>query len=309
MKARIKRIAALLQCAARYWNSDNASSTGAALAFYCAFSIAPLLVILLTLAGLFFSATAADAQVNSQLTSLFGPATAKVLLGAVHTAQHTDGAVATIVSVVTLAIGSTTVLAALQAALEVIWASQKLAVAGIRGWIRTRLMSFGFILTLGFLLLISLTISTAVTSLRTRVATTYPALVAAITMIDFTLSLVAVAGLFALMYRYMPARRLPWRIVIAGGLLTAVLFDAGRWVVGLYLAHSTQPSAYGAASSFAALLLWLYYTAQIFLFGAEFTSCLAGLRSEGAGEADRIDKLRSATGSRAESADYEPEHR
>jgi len=307
MKARIKRTVSLLQCAASYWSSDNASSTGAALAFYCAFSIAPLLVILLTLAGLFFSATAADAQVNHQLTALFGPSTAKVLLGAVHSAQHTEGLMATLVSVVTLAIGSTTVLAALQAALEVIWASQKLAVAGIRGWIRTRLMSFGFILTLGFLLLISLTVSTAVTSLRTRVATAYPALVAAITVIDFTLSLAAVAGLFALIYRYMPARRLPWRVVIAGGLLTALLFDAGRWVVGLYLAHSTQPSAYGAASSFAALLLWLYYTSQIFLFGAEFTSCLAGLRSEGAGE--RLEKLTSAGGSRAESAECEHAHR
>jgi membrane protein len=89
-----------------------------------------------------------------------------------------------------------------------------------------------------------------------------------------------VSGLFTLIYRYMPTRRLPWRTVIAGGVLTAILFDIGRWGVGLYLAHSTQPSAYGAASSFAALLLWLYYTSQIFLFGAEFTSCLAGLRNE-----------------------------
>jgi membrane protein len=87
-----------------------------------------------------------------------------------------------------------------------------------------------------------------------------------------------VGGLFALIYRYMPTRRLPWRTVIPGGLLTAGLFEAGRWGVGLYLAHSTQPSAYGAASSFAALLLWLYYTSLIFLFGAEFTSCLAGVR-------------------------------
>jgi membrane protein len=285
MKAQIKRTASLLKCAASYWNSDNASNTGAALAFYCAFSIAPLLVILLTLAGLFVNANAADAQVRVQLTSLFGPATAKVLLGAVHSAQHTEGIIATLVSVVTLAVGSTTVLAALQAALEVIWASQRLAIAGIRGWIRTRLLSFGFILTLGFLLLISLTLSAAVANLRAQVAARYPALVTAIAIVDFAVSLLVVAGLFALIYRYMPARRLPWRTVLAGGLLTAVLFDAGRWVVGLYLAHSTQPSAYGAASSFAALLLWLYYTSQIFLFGAEFTSCLAGLRSAAIGDA------------------------
>ena len=277
----VRRLAGLLRCAGSYWSADNASNTGAALAFYCAFSIAPLLVILLTLAGLFFNETTADAQVGLQLSELFGPATAKILLGAVHSAQHTQGAVATLISVVTLLIGSTTVLAALQQALEVIWRSERPALSGLRGWLRTRLLSFGFILTLGFLLLISLTLSTSLSNLRTRFAAAYPALVTLIAVADVVLSLCLVGGLFALIYRYMPTRRLSWRSVVAGGLLTAMLFDAGRWGVGLYLAHSTQPSAYGAASSFAALLLWLYYTSQIFLFGAEFTSCLAGLREEG----------------------------
>jgi membrane protein len=117
-------------------------------------------------------------------------------------------------------------------------------------------------------------------NLRTRVAEAYPALVTVIAITDITVSVLAVAGLFTLIYRYMPSQRLPWRTVISGGLLTAVLFDIGRWAVGLYLAYSTQPSAYGAASSFVALLLWLYYTSQIFLFGAEFTACLAGLRED-----------------------------
>jgi membrane protein len=280
LKALIRRTATLLQCAGSYWGSDNASTTGAALAFYCAFSIAPLLVILLTLAGLFVNEKTAAAQVGAQLAALFGPSTAKILLGAVQSAQHTEGFVATLVSVVTLLIGSTTVLAALQAALEMIWRSQKLAVAGIRGWVRTRLLSFGFILTLGFLLVISLTLSAALSNVRGRFAAAFPGLVALIAVADIVLSVLLVGGLFALIYRYLPTRRLPWKTVAAGGLLTAALFDAGRWVVGLYLAHSTQPSAYGAASSFAALLLWLYYTSQIFLFGAEFTACLAGLRDE-----------------------------
>jgi membrane protein len=280
VKARIRRVGALLRCAASYWNGDNASNTGAALAFYCAFSIAPLLVIILTVAGLFFNEKTVDAQIGAQLASLFGPATAKILLGAVHSAQHAEGVLATLVSIVTLLIGSTTVLAALQAALEVIWRSQTLAAVGIRGWLRTRLLSFGFILTLAFLLLISLTLSTALSNVRARFAAAYPGLVTLVALLDIVLSLLLVSGLFTLIYRYMPTRRLPWRTVIAGGVLTAILFDIGRWGVGLYLAHSTQPSAYGAASSFAALLLWLYYTSQIFLFGAEFTSCLAGLRNE-----------------------------
>lgn len=281
MGARIRRVLSLLKCAARFWSSDNASNTGAALAFYCAFSIAPLLVILLTLAGLFLNEKTANAQVSAQLSALFGSATAKILLGAVRSAQRTQGLFATALSVVTLVVGATTVLAALESALQIIWNSERLAIAGVRGWVRTRLLSLGFILTLGFLLVISLTVSAALSNLRARFAEAFPALVTIVALADSALSLLLIAGLFTLIYRYMPSRRLPWKIVIAGAVLTAGLFDAGRWLIGLYLAHSTQPSAYGAASSFAALLLWLYYTAQIFMFGAEFTSCLASLRTGG----------------------------
>jgi membrane protein len=279
----LRRLWSLTRCAAWYWNVDNGSNTGAALAFYCAFSLAPLLVILLTLAGIFVGKESAYGEVGGQLTALFGPSTAKILLGAVRSAQQARGTWATAISILTLLIGATTVLAALQQALEQIWQCNALAVSGIYAWFRTRLLSFGFILTLGFLLLVSLTISTALTNLRTRVASGYPAVVGALGVFDFTLSLLVIAGLFALIYRYMPARHLPWRSVALGGLVTAVLFEGGRWIISLYLAHSTQPSAYGAASSFAALLLWLYYTSLIFLFGAEFTACLGGVRSMGKG--------------------------
>jgi membrane protein len=209
---------------------------------------------------------------------LFGPATAKTLLAAVASSQETEGIVSTAVSIVTLLIGASTVLAALDAALEKIWKSEALVPHGVRGWIRTRLLSFGFILTLGFLLLVSLTISTALAGLRERIAERHEAIVGLIGALDFTVALVLVSLLFAVIYRYMPARRTPWKVVIAGGVLTALLFNLGRWVIGLYLARSTQPSAFGAAASFAALLLWLYYSAQIFLFGAEFTACMAGIR-------------------------------
>jgi membrane protein len=126
--------------------------------------------------------------------------------------------------------------------------------------------------------LVSLTVTTAISSLRSRIATDHASLVGVLGAIDLLVSVLMVASLFALIYRYMPGRRLPWGVVLVGGLLTAFLFDIGRWGVGVYLAHSTQPSAFGAASSFAALLLWLYYTAQIFLFGAQFTACLGGIR-------------------------------
>jgi membrane protein len=274
----LKNSATLVTCALQYWSSNNASTIGAALAFYCAFSLAPLLVIISTIAGLVIGSTAAYGQIGYQMDALFGPATAKILLGAVQSSQQIHGFIAAAVSVVTLVVSATTVLAALESALENIWDSTSLAPRGIMGWIRTRLLSLGFILALGFLLLVSLTVTTCLAAVRRHVAANHAALVGTIGVLDLLISLLLVAGLFAVIFRYMPARRLPWRVVLAGGLLTAGLFYVGRWAIGLYLAHSTQPTAYGAAASFAALLLWLYYTAQIFLFGAEFTACLGGLR-------------------------------
>ncbi|MEA3140522.1 MAG: rane protein [Gammaproteobacteria bacterium] len=275
----IRKTFELSRCAARYWSSDNASTTGAALAFYSAFSLAPLLIILLTGAALIVGKNAAYGQIGAQLQGLFGPATAKVLLNAMQSSQQTQGLVATLTSIVTLLIGATTVLAALEEALEKIWGGTVAAAVGIRGWVRTRFLSLGFILTLGFLLLVSLTVTTVLSGIRTQFAP-QAAIVGLIGVVDFIISLMLVSSLFALIYRYMPTRRLPWKVVLIGGLLTACLFDAGRWIIGLYLAHSTQASAFGAASSFVALLLWLYYTAQIFLFGAEFTACLGGIRDQ-----------------------------
>jgi membrane protein len=277
-------VGSLIACAGRFWSDDNASTTGAALAFFCAFSLAPLLVILLTIAGTVLGEQAAYGEVQAQLQGLFGASTAKTIMGAVQASKHTTGVFSTIISVITLIVGASTVLTALQTALDQIWQSTNIAPKGLRGFVRSRLLSFGFILTLGFLLLVSLTISTAVSNVRAQVARQYADIVGLLGVLDFLASLVIVASLFALIYRYMPARRVRWRTVIAGGVLTAILFDIGRWGIGLYLAHSTQPSAFGAAASFAALLLWLYYTAQIFLFGAEFTACLAGVRQKASSE-------------------------
>jgi membrane protein len=280
VKLLFKKTVAVVSCAARNWVGDNASTTGASLAFFCAFSIAPLLVIVLTTAGWIVGATAAYSQIDAQLNGLFGPSTAKILLGAIKSSQQTQGVVATVVSVVTLLIGATTVLSALETLLEQIWKSEALATTGVRGWIRTRFLSLGFILTLGFLLLVSLTISTGISTLQKHIGDQHSPAVWVIGALDVLISISLIAFLFALIFRYMPARRLPWKDVAIGGVLTAVLFDVGRWAVGLYLSHSTQPSAFGAAASFATLLLWLYYTSLIFLFGAELTSCLGGLRDK-----------------------------
>lgn len=270
----------LFKCAALHWVADSAATLGAALAFYSAFSLGPLLVILVALAGFFIGTQEAQGHLGQQLDALFGPATARVLIGAMNASQQEEGILATIVSAVTLFIGATTVFAALEAALEQIWGAKTLVPVGWRGWVRSRLLSFGLILAVGFLLLTSLTISTGLTALNASIGRRFTELVVLTGVLDFVISTTLVSGLFALIYRYMPARRLPWRPVLWGGLLTAVLFFLGRWAVSVYLASSTTPSAFGAAASFAALLLWLYYTAQIFLFGAEFTACLGGLRKD-----------------------------
>jgi membrane protein len=267
----------LVKCAVTHWTEDNSATTGAALAFYCAFSLAPLLIILVTIASWITDAELAYGHLRNQLTALFGTATAEILLEAMQSSQSADGIVATIVSAVSLLIGATTVFAALESALEQIWGAGSLAPGGLWGWVRSRLLSFGVILAVGFLLLVSLSISTGLTALRGVMAERFAGLVVLTAALDFAISIGLVTGLIALIYRFLPAKRLPWHPILWGALATALLFHLGRYLVGLYLSHSTQPSAFGAAAAFAAMLLWLYYTAQIFLLGAEFTACLGGV--------------------------------
>lgn len=275
--ARPRSVWGVLRCAGSHWFHDDPATAGAAIAFYCVISLAPLLVIMLTVLGRILGDAAARRQLGVQLSALFGPATGSGLMNAASSAQHTSGWLAAVVSVVALLVGATTVLASLESALRRIWQSD--AVSGsVWGWLRTRLLSFGIILALGFLLVVSLTVSTALATLRSVLADRYPVVVPMLGAIDLVLSLILVAGLFSLVYALLPTKRLPWRAIVSGALITALLFDLGRLGIGVYLAHSIEATAFGAAASFAALLLWLYYSAQIFLFGAQLTACLGGLR-------------------------------
>lgn len=268
----------LVRCAVGHWANDRAATIGAALAFYSAFSLAPLLIIVVTVTGWIVGAEMATHQLQAQLTALFGAGTADALMQAMKSSQTSDGTMAAIVSVATLLVGATTVFSVLEAALQQVWGTARLTLPGVRGWIRSRILSFGLILALGFLLLVSLSISTALSALRGYLARHYSGLLTLTAALDFGISLALIAGLIAIIYRYLPSRRLPWAPILWGALVTAFLFQLGRWAISFYLARSTQPSAFGAAASFAALLLWLYYSAQIFLFGAEFTACLGGSR-------------------------------
>lgn len=278
------KIWTLAKCALTSWIADRSSAAGAALAFYCAFSLAPLLIILLSVAGWIVGAEAAYGQLNDTLTQLFGRATADVLLEAMKQSQDSEGMAAAAISIVSLIIGATTVFAALEEALDNIWRAQSFAPTGVWGWFRVRLLSFGVILAVGFLLLVSLSVTSALAALRSVIAERFTELVVLASVLDFAISLTLVAGLIAIIYRYLPSKRLPWRPVMIGAVVTALLFHLGRWAIGLYLANATQPSAFGAAASFAAMLLWLYYSAQIFLLGAEFTACAGGLKEDEAAE-------------------------
>ncbi|HTE41579.1 MAG TPA: YihY/virulence factor BrkB family protein [Steroidobacteraceae bacterium] len=297
-----KRIWSLIVCAADHWMTDNASTLGAALAFYCAFSLAPLLVLVVTATGWFVGADAAYSYLGYQLTDLFGSSTAEILIDAAQASRSEEGTIATVVSVITLIIGATTVFSALDDALERIWGSESLAPAGIRGFIRSRILSFGFILAIAFLLLVSLTLSTAMAALRSSIMDRFTGWVVFAGILDFLLTTTLTATLFAFAYRYMPTQRVAWRLVGGGALVTALLFQLGRWGIGLYLGQSAQASAFGAAASFVALLLWLYYSAQIFLFGAEFTACMAGLKdkktAEDKAKEDSAEEVTRPTGKR-----------
>jgi membrane protein len=268
----------LLKGTTENWLDDQASSISAALAFYCAFSLAPLLIIIVSIASWIVGADLAYSYLDTQVTLLFGRQSAELILAAMRSAGGEEGVWATTLSFGMLLIGATTVFAALQQALQQIWGGHESLARGWKAFLRARLLSFGFVLAIGFLLLVSLTLTTALAALRGYALRHFNVAVSVFAAVDFLLSIALGTGLVSLMYRYLPARRLAWRHVITGALVTATLFHLGRWAIGLYLGRATQPTAYGAAASFAALLLWLYYSAQIFLFGAEFTACLGQSR-------------------------------
>jgi membrane protein len=281
------RIGKLAACTIHNWLGDNASTMGAALAFYSAFSLAPLLVVILWLLGWIVDETSARVFLRSQMELLFGQSTTELLVDAMRDSQYTEGTTAALVGTGTLLIGATTVLAALDEALEKILGGTTRRGSGVVNWLRRRVLSLGIILSLSFVLLVSLTLTTVISSLRTWVTDRYSPLLGMIGVADLLISIGLMTSLFALIYRYVPERRIAWKLVAIGGLFTALLFSAGKWAIGVYLARSTVPSAFGAAASFAALLLWLYYTAQIFLLGAEFTACLGGLRNDGSSTTQR----------------------
>jgi membrane protein len=254
------------------WVKHNASSLGAALSFYTLFSIAPILVIAMAVAGSIFGPQVAESHVLDQMRGLLGEAGAAAVQGLLSSA-HKSGlrGFAAAVGVVTLLIGATSVFGELQSTLDYIWKSpEKDSVAWWR-ILRSRILSIGLILGVGFLLMVSLLISAALAALGAWLGTFMVRWSIVLPAVDLVLSLGLTTILFAMIYKFVPRENIAWGDVWVGGLVTACLFSVGKLLIGLYLGRGSLSSAYGAAGSVMVLLLWIYYSAQIFLLGAEFT--------------------------------------
>lgn len=269
----LRRHLKVLHRAANAWIDDRAQSMGAALSYYTVFSIAPLLLIAISVAGLVFGQDAARGAVVVQLQGLVGQAGAQAIQDLLrNVSRPAEGIVATVTGLVVLVIGATSVFAELQDDLNRIWeAPTPVKASTWWAWLRTRILSMGMILAIGFLMLVSLAASAAFDAFATWSSAFFGPWEVLVHLVNFGVSLLLTAALFALIYRYMPQATIEWRDVAVGALVTALLFAVGKSLIGLYIGKSALASGFGAAGSLAVLLAWVYYSAQIFLFGAEFT--------------------------------------
>jgi membrane protein len=262
----------VLKCAAGAWVDDRAASMGAALSFYSAFSLAPLLMIVIAIAGLVFGIDAARRAIVEQFAALVGPVGAGAIEYLLGAASFGSGIIAATASAVTLLIGATTVLVELQDDLDRIWKAPPRKGGAMLTLLRERILSFGLILGFGFLLLVSLVVAACLAALSQRWEIDDARLMFAV---DFALAIAVFTVLFAMLYKWLPNVTMRWRDVWEGAATTAVLFNLGRLAIGFYLGRSFASSAYAAAGSILALLLWIYYSSQIFLLGAEITHAAA----------------------------------
>lgn len=255
------------------WVDDFAPSMGAALSYYTMFSLAPLLVIVIAVAGLVFGQDAAQGQILAQLRGLMGEEGALAVEGLLKSASDPNkSGIATVVGVFTLLLGATTVFGELQSALDRIWRSPAVAKGGgLWKLLRGRVLSFGMILGIGFLLMVSLAVSAALAALGKWWGPWFGNWEVLLQALNFVVSFAVTTLLFAMIYKILPRVRIGWKDVWIGAAVTALLFTIGKFLIGLYLGKSAVTSAFGAAGSIVVVLVWVYYSAQIFLLGAEFT--------------------------------------
>lgn len=272
----MKVLSDLLKATVTEFGGDNASRLGAAIAYYAVFSMAPLLVIVIGVAGLLFGREAVQGQLVGQIQGLVGQQGAELIETMLASASDTStGMLATGLGTVMLLLGASGVFLELKGAMNTIWQVEPKPNQGIMGVLRERVLLFALVLAIGFLLIVSLVISAGLTALTAFFEPYLPLPGLALHGINIVVSLGMLAVLFALIFKVMPDAEIAWRDVWLGGFVTALLFTIGKFAIGFYLGQSAPASSYGAAGALVVILLWVYYSAQILFFGAEFTKAHA----------------------------------
>ena len=273
----LKEVISILKQTFSEWMEDRAPTLGAALAYYTVFSLAPLLIIAISIAGFVFGTEAAQGQIFDQLRGLIGDESGRAVQDMVQSAstRPATGLVSALIGFVALLFGASGVFGQLQTSLNAIWGVQPKPGRGLLGIVQDRILSFGFILVVGFLLLVSLLLTAAIAFVGQWFGGMGPGMEALSQILNSVLSLVVITLLFAMVFKFLPDAKIAWHDVWIGAFITAVLFTVGKFALGLYLGKSGVASTYGAAGSLIVLLVWVYYSSQIVFFGAEFTQVYA----------------------------------
>jgi membrane protein len=285
-RSSLGRIWLLLRLTGEGFVDDDAWSLGASIAYFTLFSVAPTLLVVIAVAGLVFGHDAAQGAVVDQLSGLMGRETAEALQAMIRSASdRLSGTIATLVGLGAILLATSGVFGEVQSSLNAVWKAKPRRSTMSR-LVRARLASLGLVIAFGFVLMVSLAVSAALSALSTFLHGVFPAMEAALALVDFALSIVLISALFAAMYKVLPDSPIAWHDVGIGAVVATALFAGGKYLIALYIGSSDIASSFGAAGALIVLLLWIFYSAQIFLLGAEFTRAWAhvyGSRSDGSG--------------------------
>jgi membrane protein len=272
----VKNIGSLLAQSFSNWNENNAPRLGAALAFYTILSISPLVIFVIGIVSLVFNRTSAENLLLAQVHSLVGESGREAVQGLLASGQrHADGIFSSVLGLITLVFGASGVFTELRSALNTIWKVPPAPGSGLWVMVRERLFSFGMVLSVGFILLVSLLASAGLAAMTKFFSGLLPIGDVFWQLLNFIVSLAGIAVLFGLILKYVPETQIAWRDVRVGALLTALLFNLGKLLLAFYLGKTSPGSSYGAAGSLVVVVIWVYYSAQIFFFGAELTHVYA----------------------------------
>ncbi len=271
-----KNIWGLLKDAAVAWDDDNAAAQGAALSFFTILSLSPLLIIVVVLSSVGYGRDAANGHLVAQIRGLIGTEGASFVQGLISNAYKADTNIsATVFSIIMLLLGATGVFIQLRDSLNMIWRVRQRPRGAIHGFVRVRLLSFALILGIGFLMIVSLTISAVLSAASIFVSSRLPVLAGVVPLIDGIVSYTGITVMFAFLFKFLPAVVIRWRDVWVGASFTSFLFAIGKYAIGMYLGNGAMGTTFGAASSLVIVMMWTYYSSQIVLYGAEFTKFYA----------------------------------